>query len=99
MAMQYISHSDPTERMARIERVRQGIEAESSMRLTRISRDLDKGKGHVFSYKEPSFTQLLQCQSEKAMALSGKMHATHEEEPDSSSSHAPALSAPVLIFS
>ncbi|KAG2295020.1 hypothetical protein Bca52824_041689 [Brassica carinata] len=84
MAMQYISHSDPTERMARIERVRQGIEAESSMRLTRISGDLDKGKGHVFSYKELSFTQLLQCQSEKAMALL-------------ISSHAPALSAPVLI--
>ncbi|KAH0857431.1 hypothetical protein HID58_085692 [Brassica napus] len=96
-AMQYISHSDPTEMMARIERVRQGIEAESSMRLTRISGDLDKGKGHVFSYKEPSFTQLLQCQSEKAMALSGKMHATHEEEPDSSSLHASALSTPVLI--
>ncbi|KAG5393476.1 hypothetical protein IGI04_023439, partial [Brassica rapa subsp. trilocularis] len=56
MAMQYISHSDATERLARIQRVRQGIEnnkAESSVRLTRLTSNIDKGKGHVFNYQEP----------------------------------------------
>ncbi|WZZ65957.1 hypothetical protein YC2023_077327 [Brassica napus] len=55
MAMMYISHSDATKRLARIQRVRQGIadnQAESSLRLTKITKELDKGKGHVYSYKE-----------------------------------------------
>lgn len=55
MAMQYISHADKTERLARTERVRQGIaenKEEPSVRLTRITRDLDKGKCHVYSYQE-----------------------------------------------
>ncbi|CAN7099540.1 unnamed protein product, partial [Brassica rapa subsp. narinosa] len=56
MAMQYISHSDATKRLARIQRVKQGIEnnkAESSVRLTRLTSNIDKGKGHVFNYQEP----------------------------------------------
>ncbi|KAG2322269.1 hypothetical protein Bca52824_015482 [Brassica carinata] len=60
MAMLYISHADETERMARIERVKQGIEeskAASSMHMMRITKELDKGKGHVFSY-----TELLEAQ-------------------------------------
>lgn len=55
MALLYISHADPTERLARIERVKQGIAenlAASSVHLTRITKELDKGKGHVFSYTE-----------------------------------------------
>ncbi|WZY92478.1 hypothetical protein YC2023_064807 [Brassica napus] len=55
MAMLYISHADPTERLARIERVKQGIAenlASSYVHLTRITKELDKGKGHVFSYTE-----------------------------------------------
>lgn len=55
MVMMYISHSDATERLARIQRVRQGTadnQAESSLRLTKITKELDKGKGHVYSYKE-----------------------------------------------
>ena len=55
MAMLYISHSDPTECLARIERVKQGISenmAASSVHLTRITKEFDKGKGHVFSYTE-----------------------------------------------
>ncbi|WZZ04574.1 hypothetical protein YC2023_090495 [Brassica napus] len=55
MALLYISHSDETERRARILRVQQGIDenkAESSIRLTKITKELDKGKGHVFSYQE-----------------------------------------------
>lgn len=60
MAMLYISHSDPTERLARIEHVKQGIEenrVSSSVHMTRITIELDKGKGHVFSY-----TELLEAQ-------------------------------------
>ncbi|XP_048630295.1 uncharacterized protein LOC125603079 [Brassica napus] len=100
MAMQYISHSDPTERMARIERVRQGIEdnkTEASVRLTRISGDLDKGKGHVFSYTEPTFSQLLQRQTDNALVVSGIPTTSRGGEQETSSSYSSALSAPTLI--
>ncbi|KAF3488297.1 hypothetical protein F2Q69_00056272 [Brassica cretica] len=55
MAMLYIAHADPTERLARIERDKQEIVenlASSSIHLTRITKELDKGKGHVFSYTQ-----------------------------------------------
>ncbi|KAH0863030.1 hypothetical protein HID58_080241 [Brassica napus] len=55
-ALLYISHSDKTERQARIMRVRQAIEDQSQSHmaiLTRFTSDLDKGKGHVFSYPDP----------------------------------------------
>ncbi|KAL0678255.1 hypothetical protein Bca4012_006236 [Brassica carinata] len=60
MAMLYISHADPTERLARIERVKQGIAGNlvaSSVHLTRITKELDKGKGHVFSYTDLLLSQ------------------------------------------
>ncbi|WZZ73659.1 hypothetical protein YC2023_085029 [Brassica napus] len=47
MALLYISHADETERRARIERVKQGIAesaAETSVRLTKITNELDKVK-------------------------------------------------------
>ncbi|KAH0897376.1 hypothetical protein HID58_046944, partial [Brassica napus] len=47
MAMLYISHADPTERMARIEQSSFFI-----FHLTRITKELDKGKGHALSYTE-----------------------------------------------
>lgn len=53
--MLYISHADETERLARIQRVKQGIAdniADPSVHLTRITSNLDKGKGHVFNYKD-----------------------------------------------
>lgn len=53
-ALQYISHSDPTERQARIMRVNQSIadkEKEEVRQMPRISYNLDKGKGHVFGYE------------------------------------------------
>ncbi|KAH0906146.1 hypothetical protein HID58_037973, partial [Brassica napus] len=53
MAMQYISHSNDTERRARILRVQQSIELEKSNPpavLTKISHNLEKEKGHVFGY-------------------------------------------------
>ena len=54
MALLYISHADETERRARIERVRQGIAenaADAAMRITKITSDINKGKGHVFEYQ------------------------------------------------
>ncbi|KAL0705843.1 hypothetical protein Bca4012_072268 [Brassica carinata] len=57
MAMMYISHSNEIERLARIQRVRQGIAdnaRESSIRLTKITNEVDKGKGHVYYYPDGS---------------------------------------------
>lgn len=54
-ALLYISHSDETERQARIIRVRQAIEEQGQSHvatLTRFTTNLDKGKGHVFSYPD-----------------------------------------------
>ncbi|XP_018435701.1 uncharacterized protein LOC108807987 [Raphanus sativus] len=54
-ALLYISHSDTTERQARIMRVQQAIEDQGQTHvatLTRFTADLDKGKGHVFHYPE-----------------------------------------------
>lgn len=62
MAMLYISHSDETKRLARIQCVKQGIAdniANASVRLTRITHELDKGKGHVYAYKEPNVLRSL----------------------------------------
>ncbi|KAF3587702.1 hypothetical protein F2Q69_00031562 [Brassica cretica] len=81
IAMLYISHSDETERLARIERVKQGITdnaSESSLRLTRITKKLDKGKGHVFSYTEPPLER-----SQKNLALTAskdpRRHDLHSD--------------------
>ncbi|KAH0923522.1 hypothetical protein HID58_023540 [Brassica napus] len=100
MAMLYISHSDDTERLARIERVKQGI-AETlenpSVRLPKITQNLDKGKGHVFDFSEPSG---------KRLQLSGRDHVELplnmerlDNETESASSSAPihTFSAPALV--
>ncbi|KAL0653064.1 hypothetical protein Bca4012_095755 [Brassica carinata] len=99
MAMLYISHSDETERLARIERVKQRIAenaSESSLRLTRITKELDKGKGHVFSYTEPPLER-----SQKNLALTAsKDPRRHDLHPDgesgSSGPHFSSQSAPNL---
>lgn len=55
MAMLYVSHSDDTERRARIQRVKQSIADQGKSHvatLTRLTPDLDKGKGHVFTYPD-----------------------------------------------
>ena len=101
MAMLYISHSDETERLARIERVRQGIEenkAASSIHMTRITKELDKGKGHVYSY-----TELLQAQhctpSAKSKEVSRQIRDDKsDDESESSASKVPARSAPMLLL-
>ena len=99
MAMLYISHSDETERLARIERVKQGIAenaSESSLRLTRITKELDKGKGHIFSYTEPPLER-----SQKNLALTAsknpRRHDLHSDgESGSSGPHFSSQSAPNL---
>ncbi|XP_018448545.1 uncharacterized protein LOC108820054 [Raphanus sativus] len=97
MAMLYISHADPTERLARIERVKQGIAenlAVSSVRITRITKELDKGKGHVFSY-----TELLQSQHEgtSLQIAAPQTDRGNESDADSESSGSKfsASSAPI----
>ncbi|XP_048634157.1 uncharacterized protein LOC125608221 [Brassica napus] len=53
-ALQYVSHSDPTERQARIMRVQQSITdkgAVGARQMPLISHNLEKGKGHVFGYE------------------------------------------------
>lgn len=54
-ALLYISHSDATERQARILRVQQSLVpgfVEPTVAKPIISHDLNKGKGHVFSFHE-----------------------------------------------
>ncbi|XP_013669074.2 uncharacterized protein LOC106373450 [Brassica napus] len=53
-ALQYVSHSDPTESQARIMRVQQSITdkgAVGARQMPLISHNLKKGKGHVFGYE------------------------------------------------
>lgn len=55
MALQYISHDDKTERMARIQRVKQPIvdlQNAPEPSFLKISHEVDKGKGHVFGFEE-----------------------------------------------
>ncbi|WZY84802.1 hypothetical protein YC2023_031186 [Brassica napus] len=99
MAMLYISHADPTERMARIERVKQEIEenlASSSGHLTRITKELDKGKGHALSY-----TELLEAQlGNKALQIAAPATVigdTNEDVSESSGSMLSAYSAPIIL--
>ncbi|CAN7082983.1 unnamed protein product [Brassica oleracea var. botrytis] len=60
MAMQYIAHSDPTERQARIVRVQQSILTEGvpeRVDMPKISHDLFKDKGLVFGFELQSGLQ------------------------------------------
>ncbi|KAL0857844.1 hypothetical protein Bca101_062998 [Brassica carinata] len=98
MAMLYISHSDPTERLARIERINQGIAdniAASSVHLTSITKELDKGKGHVFSY-----TELLESQHRAtSFQCAAPLQISNEksdEDTESSGIQLSSCSAPVV---
>ncbi|WZZ01322.1 hypothetical protein YC2023_073650 [Brassica napus] len=89
MAMLYISHSDDTERLARIERVKQGI-AETlenpSVRLPKITQNLDKGKGHVFDFSRDHVELPLNME-----------RLDNETESASSSAPIHTFSAPALV--
>ncbi|XP_013633455.1 PREDICTED: uncharacterized protein LOC106339208 [Brassica oleracea var. oleracea] len=97
MAMLYISHSDPTERLARIERVKQGISenmAASSVHLTRITKEFDKGKGHVFSYTELLESQ--QCGNSSQGVAPLQIRDKSDEDTESSASKFSTRSAPIV---
>ncbi|KAG5389929.1 hypothetical protein IGI04_031470 [Brassica rapa subsp. trilocularis] len=97
MAMLYISHSGPTERLARIERVKQGISenmAASSVHLTRITKELDKGKGHVFSYTELLESQ--QCGNSSQCVAPLQIRDKSDEDRESSASKFSTRSEPVV---
>lgn len=97
MAMLYISHSDATERLARIQRVKQGIAdnaKESSLRLIRITNELDKGKGHVFHYPD---NPVIPHDREGSSRLLLKDAASGEEEAESSATLPTFFSAPTNI--
>ncbi|KAL0747394.1 hypothetical protein Bca101_029396 [Brassica carinata] len=102
MAMLYISHADETERRARIERVRQGIAEnarESSLRLARITTELDKGKGHVYHYPVGP-TEM--ARKEKSLRLLEPLTKTLEvngEEEECSDTNSVTFSAPVKTLS
>ncbi|KAF3596365.1 hypothetical protein DY000_02023871 [Brassica cretica] len=69
--MLYISHADATERQARIMRVRQAISDQGQTHvatLTKFTANLEKGKGHVYSY--PEDTQTMQTLKKPRPALS-----------------------------
>ena len=97
MAMLYISHSDETERNARILRVRQGIEdnaRESSSRLIKITNEIDKGKGHVFHFPE---NINYQGDSSKLFRAGAQLLLGSIEDEAESSAKAPdTMSAPIL---
>lgn len=96
MALQYISHVDETERLAQILRVKQSIEesaADSSTRLIKIMSEVDKGKGHVFDYKQATNNFKRPClKGAKPIASSPALDVASDGESFSNSSI--ALSQP-----
>ncbi|KAF2597042.1 hypothetical protein F2Q68_00007993 [Brassica cretica] len=89
-ALLYVSHSDDTERQARIMRVKQAIEDQGQSHvatLTRFTADLDKGKGHVFSYPDSDHSsQARQCSGPSVSVPLRKNMAGQEGYSDSESS-------------
>ena len=89
MAMTYVSHSDETERNARILRVKQSIAdaAESSIiKTTKITTDLDKGKGHVYHYHDITSRLQWPKQSDGATFSSPLKESVNESDAESSHS-------------
>ncbi|KAL0825664.1 hypothetical protein Bca101_049341 [Brassica carinata] len=87
MVMLYISHADDTEHQARILRVKQRIaenEMASSLRITKITNQLDKGKGHVFQYSnvmkpthgESSFSLIPVSSANKDLSKAGSSESS-----------------------
>ncbi|KAF2547531.1 hypothetical protein F2Q70_00021477 [Brassica cretica] len=100
MAMMYISHSNETKRLPRIERVKQGIaetQEEAATRLPKITRDLDKGKGHVFDFSEPSGKRLQISSCDHVSSVHNNDRRDSDTESASSSLPGPTFSAPALV--
>lgn len=99
MAMLYIFHADDTERLARIERVKQGIAenaAESSLRLSRITNVKDKGKSHALTFPEPQGKKLKHALPMESPEPFGRTAVYSDEESVSSGSHFSFQSAPII---
>lgn len=99
LALLYISHADETERNARILRVQQGIDenkTESSIRLTKITTALDKGKGHVFQYNEQMDDSLFISDSHHRAKAHLTIKDKEDKDTESSASYSSACSEPVL---
>ena len=95
-AMVYVSHADETERNARIQRVRHAIDDSAKtppVILTKISHDLDKGKGHVFSYPDIS-SRLQWPATKKLQSTSSAPLVSLESEGEAESS---SVSLPVVL--
>ncbi|KAL0873727.1 hypothetical protein Bca101_023432 [Brassica carinata] len=94
-AMMYVSHANETERNARIQRVRQAITDSAATPpaiLTKITPNLDKGKGHVFEY--PDISSRLQWPQGKTSSTSSAPVVPWESEGESESS---TVSLPVSL--
>nr|VDD38164.1 unnamed protein product [Brassica oleracea] len=90
MALLYISHADETERRARIERVKQGIAesaAETSVRLTKITNELDK--------------ETCSARKKKPLMLTARSEGHNSfpdnDEADSSATNTSCASTPALV--
>ncbi|KAL0699701.1 hypothetical protein Bca4012_055823 [Brassica carinata] len=99
-ALLYISHSDDTERQARILRVRQAIAEQGQSHvatLTKFTSNLDKGKGHVFSYPDSDSLEDPTDLSGSAISLPVKVNTkVFEKVSDSDCSETSATSAPAI---
>lgn len=100
MAMLYISHADETERLACIQRVRQGIAdnaKEATLRLTKITNEVDKGKGHVYNYPDRSDKCLLLTSGLEVTSSDSRGVVFREEKAESSDTMSATVSAPAFI--
>lgn len=94
-AMLYISHADATERQARILRVRQAISDQGQSHvatLTKFTPNLDKGKGHVYSYPEDSQPAKLTEKSRYALSMPN----LQEEDSDTALSGVVGFTGPAV---
>ncbi|KAJ4906450.1 hypothetical protein Rs2_10108 [Raphanus sativus] len=85
-ALLYISHSDETERLARIARVQQSIPSDAVVASPTITHDLLKGKGHVFTFEEPQrLSKKQNVSEERSNAPVGLQRCDNRKEVSSAS--------------
>ncbi|XP_013594457.1 PREDICTED: uncharacterized protein LOC106302505 [Brassica oleracea var. oleracea] len=95
-AMLYISHADPTERLARIERVKQSIKDTKDQREHQrpiITTDISQGKGMVFRYTEDGETlkSISSSGGEQASKLGAPLITQEAERVESGASSSQSL--------
>ncbi|KAH0867629.1 hypothetical protein HID58_074651, partial [Brassica napus] len=94
--MLYISHADPTERLARIERVKQSIKDTKDQREHQrpiITTDISQGKGMVFRYTEDGETlkSISSSGGEQASKLGAPLITQEAERVESGASSSQSL--------